>query len=119
LWWWFDEGGLAAGVEKQISPLHCAPVEMTILFVGLRAWFKDVDESGLRAKAREKKQEQKQILRLRRRMTTKKQKVDAKAMQIAKAKAKQKQKQKQKRTKTIRGLPHSTSLRSECQGVGD
>jgi len=54
LWWFFDEGGLAAGVEKQISPLRFAPVEMTAFFVGLRAWLKEVDGSRLRAKAKSK-----------------------------------------------------------------
>ena len=28
-WWFFDASALRAGVEKQISPLRCAPVEMT------------------------------------------------------------------------------------------
>jgi predicted DNA-binding transcriptional regulator YafY len=77
----FYEGGLAAGVEKRISPVRFAPVEMTAVFVGLSAWLKEVVEARLRAKARAK-----QILRLRRRMTTKKQKLDAKAKTKAKAK---------------------------------
>jgi hypothetical protein len=55
----FDEGGSATGVEKQISPLRFAPVEMTAFFFGLRAWLKEVVESRVRAK-REQKQEQEQ-----------------------------------------------------------
>jgi hypothetical protein len=39
----FDEGGSATGVEKQISPLRFAPVEMTAFFVGLRAWLRELE----------------------------------------------------------------------------
>jgi hypothetical protein len=34
---------LAAGGEKQISPLRFAPVEMTAFFVGLRAWLRELE----------------------------------------------------------------------------
>jgi hypothetical protein len=35
LLWLFCEGALAVWLEKRVSPLRCAPVEMTISFLAL------------------------------------------------------------------------------------
>jgi hypothetical protein len=54
LWWVFDGGELAAAVEKRISPLRFAPVEMTAILVGGRAWLREAEllEAGNNSKVK-------------------------------------------------------------------